>query len=93
MKIFRNPEIKLFTLIYSVISLIFITICYFSEPLIFLAALIFSITAFLIFIMYPEKMAKVYYQWMMPFAQEIWRKEGIHILGVYLYETLSILRD
>ncbi|MBE6791706.1 MAG: HAMP domain-containing histidine kinase [Ruminococcaceae bacterium] len=54
MKIFRNPEIKLFTLIYSVISLIFITISYFSEPLIFLAALIFSITAFLIFIIFTS---------------------------------------
>ena len=50
MKIFRNPEIKLFTLIYSVISFIFIMICYFSEPLISLAALFFSVTLFSLFI-------------------------------------------
>lgn len=58
MKIFRNPEIKLFTLIYSVISLVFIIICYFSEPLISLAALIFSITVFSVFLIFTAERYK-----------------------------------
>lgn len=58
MKIFRNPEIKLFTAIYSVISIIFIMICYFSEPLLSLAALIFSIAAFSLFIIFTSERYK-----------------------------------
>ncbi len=58
MKIFRNSEIKLFSLIYSVISLVFIVICYYYEPLFSLAALIFCTLSFAVFMSFTSRRYK-----------------------------------
>lgn len=58
MKIFRNKEIKVLCIIYSVLSLIFIMICYLKEPLLSLAALIFSLLSLAVFLIFTNERYK-----------------------------------
>lgn len=58
MKLFTNPEIKKFTVIYSVIGLIFCIVCYIIEPVTVFPALIFCIISLSVFLLLTKNRYK-----------------------------------